>query len=170
MAGVGQPSAGISQLIEEGLDHSINGRQSLCRCVLQKSRNEVDGVVGRFAEHLDMISRWLRTHTLETYFIEWMWLDLRELMFHIVRVHCPNLIPGWSSKHFDDLYQLIDTRFAREKWLPKHQLRHDAPGRPDIFLESQCDVSRFDRELYVLTYFRGVVCCYEYQLRSSVIT
>src|ERR1700761_426601 len=76
MARVGQPSAGISQFIKEGLDHSINGRQSLCGCVLQKSRNEVDGVVGRFAEHLDIISWWLRTRTLETYFVEWMWFDL----------------------------------------------------------------------------------------------
>jgi hypothetical protein len=57
MARVGQSSAGVSQLIEEGLDHGINGRQSLCRRVLQKSRNEVDGVMGRFAEHLDIISQ-----------------------------------------------------------------------------------------------------------------
>jgi len=99
-----------------------------------------------------------------------MWLDLRELMFHIVRVHCPNLIPGWSSENFDDLYQLIDPRFAREKWLPKHQLCHDAPRGPDIFQKSQYDVSRFGSVPYVLTYFRGVVCCSEYQLWSSVIT
>jgi len=133
MTRVGQPSVGISELIEEGLDHSINGRQSLCRRVLEKSRNEVDGIVGRFAEHLNIISQCLRRRTLETYFVEWMWLDLRELMFHIIRVHCSNLIPGWGSEHFDDFYQLIDTRFAREKWLPKHQLCHDAPGGPDIF-------------------------------------
>jgi len=99
-----------------------------------------------------------------------MWLDLWELMFHIVRVHCPNLIPGWSSENFDDLYQLIDPRFAREKWLPKHQLCHDAPRGPDIFQKSQYDVSRFGSVPYVLTYFRGVVCCSEYQLWSSVIT
>jgi hypothetical protein len=34
MARVGQPRAGISQLIEEGLDHGIDGRESLCRRVL----------------------------------------------------------------------------------------------------------------------------------------
>jgi hypothetical protein len=53
---VRQPSTRIPPLVEEGLNHGINGRQSLCRRVLKKGGNEVDGVVGRFAKHLDIIS------------------------------------------------------------------------------------------------------------------
>ena len=53
---VRQPSTKIPQLVKERLDHCINGRQSLCWRVLKKGGNEVDGVVGRFAKHLDIIS------------------------------------------------------------------------------------------------------------------
>jgi hypothetical protein len=133
---VGQPSIRIPQLIEEGLYHCVNGRQSLCRSILEKGGNEVDGVVGGFAKHLDTVSSQVTTGALAAYFTEWMRLDLWKLVLHIVRVHCPNLVPGWSAKNFDDLHQLIDSRFAREKWLSKHQLCHDTPSGPDIFIKS----------------------------------
>ena len=53
---VRQPSIRISQLVEEGLNHGIDGRKSLCRRVLEKGRNEINGVVRRFAKHLDPVS------------------------------------------------------------------------------------------------------------------
>jgi hypothetical protein len=51
-----QAGTRIPQLVEEGLNHGINGRKSLCRRVLEKGRNEVNGVVRRFAKHLDPVS------------------------------------------------------------------------------------------------------------------
>ena len=133
MTRVRQPSIRIPQLVEEGLDHSINGRQSLGRRVLKKGGNEVDGVVGRFPEYLDIISWGTGTEELAIYLIERVRLDLWELVLHVVRVHCPNLVPSRSAKNLDDLNQLVDSRFAREQRLPKHQLCHDATGGPDIF-------------------------------------
>ena len=47
-------------------------------------------------------------------FVEWMRLDLRELVLHVIWIHCPNLVSCRSSEDFDDLDQLIDARFARE--------------------------------------------------------
>lgn len=35
--------------------------------------------------------------------VEGMWFDLRELMFHIVRIHGPDLVPSRSSKDLNDL-------------------------------------------------------------------
>lgn len=51
-----QAGTGIPQLVEEGLNHGVNGRQSLRRRILEKSGNKVNGVVRRFAKHLDSIS------------------------------------------------------------------------------------------------------------------
>jgi hypothetical protein len=82
-----------------------------------------------------------------------MRLDLWELVLHIVRVHCPNLVPGGSAKNFDDLHQLIDSRFAGEKRLPKHQLCHDAPGGPDIYEKCQRHLLRINLDYTVLPIF-----------------
>jgi len=50
-------------------------------------------------------------------FVEWMRLDLRELVLHVIWIHRPNLVSGRSSEDFDDFYQLIDAGFAREERL-----------------------------------------------------
>lgn len=50
---VREASVGVSQLIEEGVDHGFNGRQTLCRCVLEKLGNEVDGAGVSLAEDLE---------------------------------------------------------------------------------------------------------------------
>lgn len=57
--------------------------------------------------------------------VEWVRLDLRELVLHVVGVHGPNLVASWGAQHLDDLDQLVNTRFAREERLTKHQLRHN---------------------------------------------
>lgn len=48
------------------------------------------------------------------YLVEWVGLNLRELVFHIVRIHRLDLLPGGRTKNFDDLDQLIDAAFARK--------------------------------------------------------
>ena len=48
-----QTCAGVSQLVEEGVDHGINRRQSLSWCVLEQLRDQVDSVGVCFTEHLD---------------------------------------------------------------------------------------------------------------------
>jgi len=49
-----------------------------------------------------------------TYPVERMRFDLREFVFHVIRVHGPYLFFGGCSEDFDDFHQLIDARFARE--------------------------------------------------------
>jgi hypothetical protein len=45
----------ISQLVEEGVDHGFNGGQTLCRRVLEKLRNEIDGTGVGLAEDLSNV-------------------------------------------------------------------------------------------------------------------
>jgi len=52
VTGIRETSVGISQLIKEGVNHGLNGRQTLCRCVLEKLGNEVDGAGISLAEDL----------------------------------------------------------------------------------------------------------------------
>ncbi len=40
----------------------------------------------------------------QAYLAEWMWLDLWELVLHVVRIHSPNLITSGRAKDFDDLH------------------------------------------------------------------
>jgi hypothetical protein len=51
---------------------------------------------------------------LEMYPIEGMGFDLRELMFHVIRIHGSYLFLRRSSENFDDFDELIDTGFSRE--------------------------------------------------------
>lgn len=69
---------------------------------------------------------------LDTYLIEWVGLDLRELVFHVVRVHGANLLTGRSSEDFDNLNELVNARFAREEGLSEHQFCHDAASGPNV--------------------------------------
>lgn len=49
---VGQAGVGISQLVEEGVDHGINRRKTLCGSVLEQLGDQVDGVGVRLPENL----------------------------------------------------------------------------------------------------------------------
>ena len=60
-----------------------------------------------------------------THLGEWVRLDLRELVLHVIRVHRLDLLPRWGPKNFDDFDELIDATLSREQRLPKHELRHD---------------------------------------------
>ena len=52
MARVGQARVGIAQLIEERMDESFDGGQTLRRCVFEKPGDEVDGIVRGAPEDL----------------------------------------------------------------------------------------------------------------------
>lgn len=135
MSGVGKTGTGISQFVEERLNHRIDGRQSLGWCVLQKSRDQIDCIWRSLPENL----------------IKRMRLDLRKFVLHVVWIHGADLVARRSSKDFDDLDELVDTRFAWKKWLAQHELCHHAACRPDIDLG-------------------GVVCGAEDQLRSAIVS
>ena len=49
-----------------------------------------------------------------TDFVKWMRLDLRKLVLHIIRIHSPDLLSGWSTKHFNDFHKLINPRLPGE--------------------------------------------------------
>ena len=71
-----------------------------------------------------------------TNFVEWVGLDLGELVLHVVWVHGANLLAGWGPQHLDDLNKLINARLSGEQRLTKHQLSHDAASGPDICREN----------------------------------
>lgn len=96
----------------------------MCRGVLQQSRDQVDRVRIGFSK--DLISLVCDSSTAGlTYLVEWMRLDLRKLVLHVVWVHGPDLIPRWSTQNLDDLHELIDSGLSREQRLSEHQLSHD---------------------------------------------
>lgn len=125
----------VAKLVEEWMNHGVGSGQALSWCVLEEAGDEVNGVRVCLSED----------------FIEWVWLDLWELVLHVVWVHGADLIPGWSSQHLNDLNELVNSRLSREEWLSEHQLCHDAASRPHINLGC-------------------VVCCAEDQLWGSVVS
>jgi len=68
------------------------------------------------------------------YPIEGMWFDLREFVFHVIRIHGSYLFFGRSSEDFDDFNELIDTRFSWEQRWSSKQFRHNTSSWPDIYL------------------------------------
>ena len=52
VARVGESGVGVSQLVEEGVNHGFNGGQTLCRRVLKELGNEIDGTRVSLAEDL----------------------------------------------------------------------------------------------------------------------
>lgn len=64
--------------------------------------------------------------------IEWMRLNLREFVFHVVRVHRLDLLSRWRSQNLDDFDQLINSAFTREEGLAEHEFRHHTTGRPNV--------------------------------------
>ena len=82
-----------------------------------------------FAKDLVYVSpRWFVDALRITNFVERVGLDLRELVFHVIWVHRPDLISCRRAQDLDDLDELVDSRLAREQRLAQHELRHDAPG------------------------------------------
>lgn len=93
MSGIGQLSVGIPEFVEEWMHHGVNGSLSLSGCILEKSRDEINGVGVSLAENL----------------AEGVRLDLRELVLHVVGVHGTDLLSCGSSKDLDDFDKLINT-------------------------------------------------------------
>ena len=91
------------------MNHGIDCRESLCGSVLEEARDELNGIRISLAENL----------------VEWVWLDLREFVLHVIWVHGADLISSWSSQDLDDFYQLINSRLPRKQWLAQHQFRHN---------------------------------------------
>jgi hypothetical protein len=52
VARIGESSAGVSQFIEEGVDHGFNGGQTLCRRVLEELGDKINGTWVGLAEDL----------------------------------------------------------------------------------------------------------------------
>ena len=92
MSRIREPRAGITELFEEGVHHSINSGQAFCRGIFEQPGDQVDGIRVRLAENL----------------VERVRLDLGELVLHIIRVHSSNLFAGRSPQDLDDLDKLIN--------------------------------------------------------------
>ena len=110
MTRIRESGRGLSQLIKEWVNHSVDGRQSLGGGILEEARNQLNGVRVSLAEDL----------------VERMRLNLREFVLHVVRVHGTDLVSRRGTQNLNNLYQLIDTRLSREQRLAKHQFSHDA--------------------------------------------
>lgn len=116
MSGIRQFGIWLPEFVEEGVNHRIDSTQSFSRRVLQKLGDEVDSIGVGLTE--DLAKR--------------VGLDLGKFVFHVVGVHGPDLLACRCTQNLDDLNQLVDSGFAREKWLSQHQLCHDATRRPHI--------------------------------------
>lgn len=116
MTRIRQLSVRIPELVEEGMYHCVDGSLTLSWCVLEQSGDEIDSIGVSLSEDL----------------VEGVRLDLRELVLHVVGVHGANLLPSRRSENFDDLNQLVNTRFTGEQRLTKHQLGHDTSSGPHI--------------------------------------
>lgn len=44
MAGVGEAAVGIAELVEERVDHGIDGRETLSRRVFEQRRDQIDSL------------------------------------------------------------------------------------------------------------------------------
>jgi len=131
---IGKSSIWVPQLVKEWMNHGLDSRQALSRCVLQKLRDEIDGARIRFAENLYLCQLQAPSvsSTRLNHLAKWMRFDLWELVLHVVGIHCTNLIPCRRSQDFNNLNQLINTGLAREQRLSKHKLCHDAARGPHV--------------------------------------
>lgn len=114
VARVWEPCLRIPQLVEEGLDHGVDGRQALRWRVLQKLRDEVDSAGVGFPEHLSKISPCSEVFSNGklAYLVERVRLNLGEFVLHIVGVHGADLVARGCPQDLDDLDELVDARFA----------------------------------------------------------
>jgi len=65
---------------------------------------------------------------MQTNLDEWVGLNLRKLVFHVVGIHRLDLLPCGRSQNLDNFHQLVDATLSREQGLAEHQLGHDTPG------------------------------------------
>lgn len=114
---IGHADLTSSELVEEGVAESLNCCETGARSVLEKSRNEVNGI-GRCARTED--------------FGEGVWSDLRELVLHVIGVHGLDLFSRRCTQNLDDLDKLVDTTLTGEERLPLHKLGHDTSCRPNV--------------------------------------
>lgn len=117
------------------MTHPFDSTQARSRRVFEQAGDEVDGVSGcAWAENLSCACQLGEKHPEKKgpYLGEGVRLDLRELVLHVIGVHCLDLLAGRSSEHFDNLDKLIDAALAREQGLTEHKLRHDTSRRPDV--------------------------------------
>ena len=98
---VGQHRVGVAQLIKMVVSHGVNGGQPFGWRVLKKLADKINSRAVSPPEDLG----------------ERVGLDLRETVFHVVRVHGANLFLGRRAEHFDDLNELVDTRIAGKQRL-----------------------------------------------------
>jgi hypothetical protein len=61
-----------------------------------------------------VLLRVLSLGSCDTYLTERMRLDLRELVLHVVGIHCADLVSSRCTEYFDNLHELVDARFTRE--------------------------------------------------------
>ena len=52
MAGIREVATGYTEFVEEGVYQSFNGRKTLSRCILKKSRDQIDCLGTSLAEYL----------------------------------------------------------------------------------------------------------------------
>jgi len=90
---IGELGVGVSELVKERVHHGIDRPEALRGRVLEKPGDEVNRVGIRLAEHL----------------VERVRLDLGKLVFHVVGVHGPDLLPGRCSQNFNNLHQLVNS-------------------------------------------------------------
>lgn len=136
MPGIGKAAGRVSDLVEKGMAHCLDGREALGGRVLEQSCNEVDGFYGRFAEDLVSLGK-LGSPRIEdeatTCLAKWVRLDLWKFVLHVVRVHGADLLLGGCAQDLDDLHQLIYARFPRKEGLTEHELCHDTSRGPHIW-------------------------------------
>lgn len=53
MARIGEPTIRSPELIKEGVNHGLDSRETLGRGVLEKSRDQLNRIWGRFTKYLD---------------------------------------------------------------------------------------------------------------------
>lgn len=114
---IGQSRLLASKLVEERVQNRLSGSQTQFRLILQQLLNQFDGLGGR-----------ARTENLSPGLLT----DGREFEFRVAWVHAMDLILGGCSKNFDNLNELIDTRFAGEERLTDKELGYNAAYGPHI--------------------------------------
>lgn len=88
-------------------------------------------------------------------------------MFHVIRIHGFDLLPGWCPEYLDYLDKLIYAAFTRKERLAQHQLGHDTSSGPNV-----CALSISIHLLKLRLYFTdvsGIVRGTEDQLGCTVV-
>ncbi len=57
---------------------------------------------------------------MQTNLDEWVGLNLRKLVFHVVGIHRLDLLPRRRPQNLDNFHQLVDATLTREQGLAEH--------------------------------------------------